>query len=197
MRNDLSPLLTLEFWQDIVARYAAFGPAAPILLAAVESLVPPLPLVAIVTLNIAGFGAVRGFLYSVLGTCIGCTVTFCFFRFVFKRLIDRLGKHHEKIRRAQAWVGEINAVTLFTIIVFPFTPSAFVNFAFGISDFPLPKYLLTLYLAKLIMIALLAIFGQSFVSAFENPLAIILSIALIVALYFLSKKVTKKHRIPK
>ena len=81
------------------------------------------------------------------------------------------------------------------LVLFPFTPSAFVNFAFGVSEFSRRKYLLTIYCSKLIMISLLAAVGQSAVSAIKNPWFILVSIGILVVTYFLSKWVTKKVKL--
>lgn len=63
----------LEFWEGLLAGFENLGPLVPILLAAVESFFPPLPLVAIVALNVAAHGGVLGFLYSWLGVAAGGT----------------------------------------------------------------------------------------------------------------------------
>lgn len=57
----------LEFWEGLLTGFEDLGPLVPILLAAVESFFPPLPLVAIVALNVAAHGGVLGFLYSWMG----------------------------------------------------------------------------------------------------------------------------------
>ena len=89
----------------------------------------------------------------------------------------------------------VRVPALFTILIMPFTPSAFMNFAFGVADYSAKRYLLTLYVAKLIMISLLGLFGESFVRAFENPVMFILSIVIIVILYILSRKISEKHQL--
>ncbi len=68
-----------------------------------------------------------------------------------------------------------------------------MNFAFGVSDFDGRKYLRTIYAAKAVMIALLALFGQSLVESFEQPLFIVLAVVLLFALWLISRKVRKKH----
>lgn len=188
-------LLTLEFWQECFASFQILGPLAPVLLAAVESLIPALPLVAIVALNVASHGPVFGFLYSWVGTCIGCTGVFLFFRKVVRRAFFRLENRSGRVRRARDWVRRFDPAALFLIAVLPFTPSAFLNFAFGVSDFDGRRYLLTIYGAKLIMIALLAIFGQSLVEAMEHPLYMILSVVMLFLLWYASKKVRKRHNL--
>lgn len=189
----IQTMLTLEYWEELFYSFQILGPLAPILLAAVESLIPVLPLVAIVTLNVGAHGAVLGFLYSWVGTCIGCTIVFCFFRKVVRGAFSRLAERSARVRKAREWVNRVNTVALFFIAIMPFTPSAFLNFAFGVSEFDEKRYVVTIIGAKFVMIALLAIFGQSVVESMENPLFIILAVGLILLLYFISKKVRKKH----
>ncbi len=183
-------ITSVDFWTSLFERFGSYGPIVPILLAAVESLIPPLPLVAIVAINVAGHGIFFGFLYSWIGTCIGCTLAFFFFRLLFMKLFVSFTDKHPKIGKARIWVEHTNIATLFVLALLPFTPSAFLNFAFGISEISPKKYLPTIYAAKLIMIGLLAAIGQSFVSAMHDPKMIILGILLLILTYFVSKKVT-------
>ncbi len=191
----IQQMTTLDFWEKALDSFQALGPIVPIVLAALESIIPPLPLVAIVTLNIAGHGAFLGFLYSWIGTCLGCTIMFFFYRKIFSKLVGNLAKRHEKIKKAQDWVAGIRPSTLFLLAILPFTPSSFLNFAFGVSHCTAGVYLRTMYVAKLLMIGALAVFGQSMVNALHDPVYIILSVALIGGLYFLSLKVTKRSHV--
>ena len=52
---------TLEYWQTLLDRFGDLGPLAPITLAVVESFFPPLPLIAIVALNVGAHGGILGF----------------------------------------------------------------------------------------------------------------------------------------
>lgn len=195
MREFLHTISSMTFWSHLVARYASMGPLIPIVLAMVESFIPPLPLVAIVALNVAAHGPVLGFIYSWVGTCIGCTITFFFFRKLFGRWFEKLSVSHKYVKKAREWVDGTGGAALFLLIMMPFTPSAFVNFAFGISEYDAKKYLRTLYLAKLVMIASLAILGESAVKAADNPLFLILVVILFFVLYYLSKRVQKRQRL--
>lgn len=186
---------TVEFWENIFHSFRILGPLAPILLAAVESLVPALPLIAIVALNVAAYGIIIGFLFSWIGACVGSTIVFLFFRKVVKRLFLKLVNRFAKVKKARDWVNGINPKALFLIAILPFTPSSFLNFAFGISDFDEKKYLCIMISAKAVMIFLLAIFGQSLVQALKNPVFIIVALVLVIILYVLSKKISKKHNL--
>lgn len=188
-------MTTLEFWQQCLESFQILGPLVPILLAAIESFIPALPLVAIVALNVAAHGPIFGFLYSWIGTCVGCTCVFLFFRKVVRRAFFRLENKSPKVKKAREWVNRFNPAALFVLAMMPFTPSAFVNFAFGVSDFDGRRYLKTIYGAKALMIGLLALFGQSVVEAMENPWYIILACLLLLVLWYVSKKVREKHNL--
>lgn len=186
-------IFTLEFWEKLLYSFQILGPLAPILLAAIESFIPVLPLVAIVALNVAAHGGLLGFLYSWAGTCLGCMAVFLFFRRVVKGPFSRLADRSAKVNAAREWVNRFNPATLFFLAILPFTPSSFLNFAFGVSDFDERKYLLTMFGAKVVMIGLLALFGQSVVEALEKPVYIVLAVVLLLVLWWISRIVRKRH----
>lgn len=185
----------IEFWQSLFDSLRLCGPAVPILTACVESFIPALPLVAIVALNVAAYGSVLGFFYSWIGSCIGCTAVFFLFRFMEKKIIGCFGEKHEKVKKARDWVSRFNTKALFLLIAFPFTPSAFVNFAFGISKYDKEKYLRILWSAKFVMILLLSLFGQSVKMSVKNPMWLLITIPFILVLYFAGKKIKQKHQL--
>lgn len=141
----------------------------PILLAMVESFVPPLPLIAIVALNVAAHGPVMGFLYSWCGVALGGSLMFTFWRRVVKRFFWRHASKYKWFRRAQKWVSNCDTSALFTLAMLPFTPTSFLHLTFGISDFDGRRYILTLLAGKAVMVAMMAIFGQSLTNALETP----------------------------
>ena len=81
----LHQLGTLEFWKALLEGFGGLGPIAPVILAMVESFFPPLPLIAIVALNVAAHGGLLGFVYSWAGVMLGGTVMFLLWRRVVKR----------------------------------------------------------------------------------------------------------------
>jgi len=191
----ITEITTLEFWINLIEKYGDAGILPPIFLAFIKAFLPPLPLIAIVSFNVAAHGPFLGFLYSWIGSCLGCTVVFYFMRHFFRRIFARFADHHARIEKAKLWVESINRITLFMIIIMPFTPSAFVNFAFGVSDYDEKNYLITLYQAKLFMIGSLALFGHSLVVAIENPWFLIISVILLIGMICLSRIVAKRNQI--
>ena len=161
----------------------------------VESIFPPLPLIAIVALNIAAHGGFLGFVYSWLGVAAGGTVVFLFWRRVVKCFFWKFASRSPKLEKAQQWVNRFDTSSLFMLTLLPFAPSSFMHLAFGISDFDEKRYLITMLLGKGVMVAMMALFGQSLVSAMKNPFYLVLAIAIWAGMYFASKHFCKKHEI--
>lgn len=184
---------TLEFWQTLLESFGDLGPLAPIFLAMVESFFPPLPLIAIVALNVAAHGGLFGFVYSWVGVMLGGTLMFLFWRRVLKQFFWKFASRSQKLEKAEQWVSRFDVSSLFMLSVLPFTPSSFMHFAFGISDFDEKRYLVTMLLGKGVMVAMMALFGQSLVSSMKNPVYLVLAVVIWGAMYWGSKRFCKKH----
>lgn len=184
---------TLEFWQTLLESFGDLGPLAPIFLAMVESFFPPLPLIAIVALNVAAHGGFFGFVYSWVGVMLGGTLMFLFWRRVLKQFFWKFASRSQKLEKAEQWVSRFDVSSLFMLSVLPFTPSSFMHFAFGISDFDEKRYLITMLLGKGVMVAMMALFGQSLVSSMKNPVYLVLAVVIWGAMYWGSKRFCKKH----
>ena len=193
--EELRQLGTLEFWNTLLEQFEGLGPVAPILLALVESLFPPLPLIAIVAINVAAQGGLLGFLYSWIGVALGGGIMFLFWRRVVKRFFWKYAHRFAMLQKAERWVNRFGTASLFMLAVLPFTPTAFLHLAFGISDFDERRYLLTLVGAKGIMVGMMAIFGQSVVSSLRDPFYLILAVVIWCAMYAVSKWFCKKHHL--
>ena len=179
----------IEFWVSALEIFRGFGPAAPILLTCVESFIPVLPLVAIVTLNITACGPLFGLIYSWIGTSIGCTCVFLIFRKLVKPNLKFWIERKEIFVKALKWISKTQRKVLFTVAMMPFTPSVFVNMAFGLSDMDESEFLKVLISAKSVMMILISLFGNSVVASASEPLFIILSAVIFAVLWVLSKKV--------
>ena len=184
---------TLEFWQTLLDSFGDLGPLAPIFLAMVESFFPPLPLIAIVALNVVAHGGLFGFVYSWVGVMLGGTLMFLFWRRVLKQFFWKFASRSQKLEKAEQWVSRFDVSSLFMLSVLPFTPSSFMHFAFGISDFDEKRYLITMLLGKGVMVAMMALFGQSLVSSMKNPVYLVLAVVIWGAMYWGSKRFCKKH----
>ncbi len=188
-------LSDLEFWEGLLDGFQGLGPLAPILLAVVESFFPALPLVAIVALNVAAHGGLLGFLYSWIGVAMGGIIMFTFWRRVVKRFFRRFASRYQWFRKAEHWVSDCDIPALFMLALLPFTPTAFLHLAFGISDFDERRYIATLIAGKAVMVGMMAFFGQSLLNVREDPVQMVVMVAVWVGLYFLSKYFCKRHNL--
>ena len=152
-----------------------------------------LPLIAIVALNVAAHGGLFGFVYSWVGVMLGGTLMFLFWRRVLKQFFWKFASRSQKLEKAEQWVSRFDVSSLFMLSVLPFTPSSFMHFAFGISDFDEKRYLITMLLGKGVMVAMMALFGQSLVSSMKNPVYLVLAVVIWGAMYWGSKRFCKKH----
>jgi len=184
---------SIEYWQTLLDGFGDLGPVAPIALAMVESFFPPLPLIAIVALNVAAHGVLLGFLYSWAGVVAGGTIMFLFWRRIVKRFFWRFASRSQKLQKAQKWVNDFDTAALFMVALLPFSPTSFLHLAFGVSDFEEKRYLVTMLGAKGIMVALMAVFGQSLISSLKNPVYLLIAAAIWLAMYWVSKRFCEKH----
>lgn len=188
-------ITSIGFWEGIFLTYKSIGPIAGALFAMVESFIPALPLIAITALNVSAYGPIAGFIATYAGSCLGCMITFLFFRFIFKRLTDKVGVGRKRVEKARNWIARFDYAALFLLLCLPFTPSSFMNFAFGISDYPIKKYIAVLCAAKLVMIGSLAYFGDSLLDYSDHPLNFIIGICVMIILYILSVIFRKRHNL--
>ncbi|MGP1349746.1 MAG: TVP38/TMEM64 family protein [Stomatobaculum sp.] len=182
----------MELLEFLLHSVDQMRPGDGIALAALEALLPPIPLTAVVGVNVVAFGALRGFFYSWLGTCTGSALVF----WAFGRLAriawvaQKLGG--KKLSRATRLVEQTTPLALFLILMLPFTPSALVNFAFGISGYSKKRFLKIMLPAKVVMVGLLSVFGSLLAEAVRNPYLLIFSALFLALLYILSRKVRGK-----
>ena len=183
------------FWNGIANKIEAFGILAPIFLAMLESLIPALPLVLIVILNVNIYGLGVGFLTSYAGTMLGATIMFLFYRTIsFYGLHEKLHKF-KSIDKMINWVNRQNMAVIIVLSMLPSTPSSFMNLAFGLAQYSKRKYLISIAIGKVVMIGLFAIYGQVF-QAKENQIWIYLGSALLfLGTYLISRIINKKTGI--
>ena len=114
-------------------------------------------------------------------------------RRVLKQFFWKFASRSQKLEKAERWVSRFDVSSLFMLSVLPFTPSSFMHFAFGISDFDEKRYLITMLLGKGVMVAMMALFGQSLVRSMKNPVYLVLAVVIWGAMYWGSKRFCKKH----
>lgn len=191
----MEQLLNIETWINLLNQYKELGFIIPILLSMVESFIPVLPLIGIVTINISAHGLLFGFLFSYIGNILGSIVVFLFFRSIIKpKFLDRF-YHGKRFDRILNWVEQQPPLFLFFLSCLAFTPSAFINMSFGLSGYKKRQFILSIGLGKLIMIGSLSIFGHSLNQIKDHPTLIIISVLIVLIVYYLSHHMKKRSGI--
>lgn len=183
----------------IVEVMVSFGPIGGFLLTILESIFPPLPLGAIVGLNMISFGKIFGFLISYVATLFGCMMSFFLFRYLFrdKYLNWFKEKNRAVINKWMEKLSDIDFNTLVVIFALPITPAFFVNIAGGLSNISSRKYLIAMMIGKPAMLLFYGYIAVSFVDSLNNPVNFIKVGVLVFLAYLISKIVEKIVKVEK
>lgn len=163
----------------------------------VESFLPILPLGAFVTLNANAFGFFPGVILSWIATTIGSSLTYLFFYYLSNNIVFKLVKEKtkNKILEKTAAFKKIKLTHLVLLITLPFAPSCFINLLAGVTGIMKKKYLVALPIGKIFMIIFWAYIGKSFIESLTNIKALIFTIIILVAAYYITKYISKKFKI--
>lgn len=167
------------------------------LLIALESFIPILPLSVFVALNTHTFGLLPGILMSWLSTFLGCYISYLIFYYVSNNIIYKhlSKKTMKKVDKAIDKFQNISLSNLTVIITLPFTPAFLINILAGVSGMPKKKFLLAILIGKIFMISFWGYIGKSLVESMTDITTIIIMSIMIVIAYILSKIIGKKANI--
>ena len=185
------------FFSKVVEFIQNAGPVGVVFscaLMSIESIVPMIPLVALITINMMILGKVVGFIVSWLFTCIGCIISYLIFKHGFGKKFDNLTENKEKINKYKKVIRNISFPTLVLIIAMPLTPAFIVNIVAGLLKIDFKKYVAALFIGKISMVYFLGYFGTSFVESIKNPIMLIKVIVIMILIYgscYLINKILK------
>lgn len=163
----------IQYLLNLVQDYWILSICVGFLSAFVESFVPMLPLVAIVTANAAIFGMLNGFFISWIGSVTG---TICLFLIVLKigensKLLERIKS--EKVKKAILWIDEKGFKLLFVAYACPFLPACVITIASGISKRNITTFISSVLSGKFIMFLVVSYIGQDIYGFITSPVKII------------------------
>ncbi len=187
------------FINNLVEVMVSFGPLGGFVLVLLESVFPPLPLGAIVGLNMLSFGNLFGFFISYVATIVGCISSFYLFRYLFRdKFIHWFSKSkQDTIKKWMNKLSNIDFNTLVVLFALPITPAFAVNIAGGLSEIPARKYLIALIIGKPAMLLFYGYIAVSFVESLKDPINFLRVGALVLAAYIISKIVEKVVKVEK
>lgn len=181
----------VNFWFNLLLQFKDLGPIAPIVLVMVESFLPILPLILIVTFIISAYGVFWGFTYALLGNILGSLIVFFTFRFFkHQKFMSRI-VHRKRVEVMLNWVLRQHPSFLIFLVASPFTPSSFVNISFGLSGYSKRLFSKSLIIGKIILMIFLVWFGHSVNVINEKPYLVVLALLGYGLAYYISQKYGK------
>jgi uncharacterized membrane protein YdjX (TVP38/TMEM64 family) len=175
--------MDLEEIKSLLDRYSKLGPLPGILLPFLEAFLPILPMVVFVVANASAYGMWAGFLYSWIGVCAGSFLVFLIARKLGIRYGARIRRRFPKSEKFFGWVENKGFTPIFLLACFPFSPSALVNIASGLSRIPLHTFMIAILLGKAVMIFMLSFLGHDIQAMADHPWRIILAIAVLLLMW--------------
>ncbi|WP_372662637.1 TVP38/TMEM64 family protein [Cohnella sp.] len=180
--------MNLEEIKKLLERYSDLGPLPGILLPFLEALLPILPLVVFVVANASAYGMWAGFLYSWIGVCTGSLLVFMLARQLGYRYGDLIRRRFPKSERFFRWIENKGFTPIFLLACFPFSPSALVNIASGLSKIPLHTFMTAMLLGKGVMIFTLSFLGHDLQAMADQPWRIVIAVVVLFLMWLGGRK---------
>jgi len=185
--------VTLEDIQRMLNQFEALGPFPGILAAWLESLLPFLPLVAILIANVNIYGLGEGFLLSWIGVFSGAVTVFWIVRRFGGRLRHFIERKSPRSTRLIHWLERHGFMPIFLLACFPFTPSFLVNLVSGISKVPFHTFITATALGKGVMILMVSVVGYDLFDLFKQPWKLVLIVAMFIVMAYTGRKIESKY----
>ena len=153
----------------------------------IESFLPFLPLVALVTANAALFGMIPGLVISWIGSSAG---TICLFFIVKKISNKRFRKFltNEKVEKAVDWVESKGLKLLFLAYACPFLPACVVTISQGLAKRDMAEFISAVISGKLVMFFIVSYIGKDIFGFITNPF----KVSALVLITFIAWKIGHK-----
>ncbi|WP_455538362.1 TVP38/TMEM64 family protein [Terrisporobacter sp.] len=156
----------------------------------VESFLPALPLVAIVTTNAVLFGMIPGLGISWIGSSMG---TICLF-FVIKKISNKKFLKfftNEKVEKAVSWVEGRGFRLLFLAYACPFLPACVVTISQGLSKRKNSVFISAVLAGKFVMFFIVSYIGKDIIGFIKSPIKVISLILITLIAWKVGNKLNK------
>lgn len=160
----------------------------------IESIIPIIPLLVFISINIIILGPILGFIISWIFTVLGSILSYYIFR---KGLSNRFLEYSKKDEFVDKYVNVLKNIStgkMLLIVALPFTPAFAVNIAAGLLKINFKKYLSAILFGKIGLVAYSAYIGTTFIEGLSKPIVLLhlaLIIGIVYVLFLIIKKVFK------
>lgn len=182
----------LEVFQEFASDNKVLIIIVSIFLPFLEAIVPMLPLVGIVSFNMASLGSIYGasngsflgIVLSILGSTIGMFLIFILIRDLIGKKFREKIKDKEKILRAVEWIENRSNTFMILFLSNPYVPTSIFNYAMALTGYSIKKYLIITIVSRIICVGLLGVLGMVF-GVGDDIKSIIWICLTYVAIYFI------------
>ena len=150
-----------------------------------------IPLILVITINIALFGFWKGYLYSCFCSVIGSTAIFLSIRYLFPNLLSstKLQKYEQKVEKN-------GFLFVLSGRILPFLPTNLINIVSGLSSMKLSHFIFATTIGNMVYGLVLASASFSVLSISNHNQFLLLLIIGILLMIFVIRFI-KKRKIPK
>ncbi|WP_353892757.1 TVP38/TMEM64 family protein [Proteinivorax hydrogeniformans] len=141
------------------------------------------------------FGFFRGLIYVLIGFNLSAHLCFIIARKLGKEKVEKFIDANGKIKKYSDKIGEHGFMVMLYLRLIPIFPYALLNYVSGLSVISFKEYALATFLGKLPFLAVMVYFSTSVADAKENPLGVVISIALMCVMLLFVNVIRKKTKI--
>lgn len=156
----------------------------------IESFLPILPLIAIVTANAALFGMYQGLIISWIGSTTGTICLFLLVKKISNKKFIKILKN-EKVEKAIDWVEEKGFKLLFLAYACPFLPACVITISQGLAKRNTIDFISAVVAGKLVMFFIVSYIGNDIKGFITNPLKVGTLILVLILAWKIGKKLNK------
>ena len=183
-----------NFIIDFLGKVGMFAPIFASILIVLESVFPIMPLAVFITINFYYFGAILGFLLSWILTCLGCYISFLFFRKRAKSKFENkfMKNKQGKIYKLMGIINNISFEKFVLIIALPFTPAFIINIVAGLSSMEKKKFISAILVGKIFMVFFWGFVGTTLLESLQNPIKLLIVLGMLLVAFIVGKFINKK-----
>lgn len=156
----------------------------------VESFLPVLPLVAIVTANAAILGMIGGLIVSWIGSSLGTIGVFSIVsKFSDNKFINKY--RNEKTQKAVDNVKKHGFKLLFVAYACPFIPTCLVTVACALCKTEFKQFVSAMLSGKLVMFIVISYVGSDIQGFVTNPVKMLIFLVIVLLAWNIGNKINK------
>lgn len=175
---------------DIVNNYWLLSIVVGLTSVFIESFLPMLPLVAIVTANAALFGMSLGLIISWIGSTSGTICLFLLVKKISNKKFIKILKN-EKVEKAIGWMEEKGFKLLFLAYACPFLPACVVTISQGLAKRNTTDFISAVVAGKLVMFFIVSYIGNDIMGFITSPFKVITLVLITLLAWKIGKKLNK------